>query len=213
MNIRLSRTRLAVVAAALLAAPGLAAACSTCGCSLNSDWASQGYATSRGLHLSLRQDYFDQDAPDQRQRPRQPRQLRAARGRGSAEARRSTAIRCSAPTTASTATGACPCSCPISIATTRASAEGDTALSTSDGHGIGDMRVVARYQGFSPDARLGLQFGVKLATGSFKQAFIEGHRTANCWTADCNAAPAPPMRCWACTSSATSASRSATSAR
>ena len=47
-------------ALALLLVPGLAAACSTCGCSLNSDWASQGYAVSSGWHLSLRQDYFNQ---------------------------------------------------------------------------------------------------------------------------------------------------------
>ena len=48
------------LAVAALAAPSLAGACSTCGCSLNSDWSSQGYATSLGWHLSLREDYFNQ---------------------------------------------------------------------------------------------------------------------------------------------------------
>ena len=56
-------------------------------------------------------------------------------------------------------------------------AEGDSALSTSDGQGVGDVRVVARYQGFSPDASFGLQFGLKLPTGSFKQTFSEGPET------------------------------------
>ena len=35
-------------------------ACSACGCTLNSDWASQGLAASGGWRFDLRDDYFDQ---------------------------------------------------------------------------------------------------------------------------------------------------------
>ena len=41
-------------------APG-AFACSACGCTLNSDWASQGFAASGGWRVDLRYDFFEQD--------------------------------------------------------------------------------------------------------------------------------------------------------
>ena len=37
-----------------------ARACSECGCSLSSDWATQGYATMFGLEAGLRYEYFNQ---------------------------------------------------------------------------------------------------------------------------------------------------------
>ena len=52
------------MAAGLLAAGipfAVANACSSCGCTLSSDWASQGYAASSGLRIDMRFDYFDQD--------------------------------------------------------------------------------------------------------------------------------------------------------
>jgi len=36
-------------------------ACSACGCTLNSDWASQGLAASGGWRMDLRYDFFEQD--------------------------------------------------------------------------------------------------------------------------------------------------------
>lgn len=158
---------------ALLAAPGLAAACSTCGCSLNSDWASQGYTTSRGLHLSVREDYFDQSRliggtdrvrPDSFSYPNDREvQLKTIN--------RNTLL--GADYSINRYWGV-SVQLPYFDRYHQTIAEGDTAVSTSDGHGIGDLRVVARYQGFSPDAGLGLQFGLKLATGSFKQTFSAG---------------------------------------
>src|SRR3569833_2565262 len=44
----------------VLFAPSAALACSACGCTLNSDWASQGLAASGGWRFDLRDDYFDQ---------------------------------------------------------------------------------------------------------------------------------------------------------
>ena len=159
--------------AAALAAPGVASACSTCGCSLNSDWSSQGYATSLGWHLSLREDYFNQS------------QLR--RGSDSVsrasfayptdeEVQRKTINR-------NTLLGAdysfsrywgLSLQLPYTDRHHQTIAEGDTDISSSDARGIGDLRVVARYQGFSEDAGIGLQFGLKLPTGRFKQDFASG---------------------------------------
>lgn len=46
---------------AACALPSIASACSSCGCTLNSDWASQGYTVTSGLNIDLRYDYFNQD--------------------------------------------------------------------------------------------------------------------------------------------------------
>ena len=56
-------------------------------------------------------------------------------------------------------------------------AEDDSELSYSHSHGIGDARVVGRYQGFSPDASFGLTFGLKLATGATDTRFYAGPQT------------------------------------
>ncbi|HET6431014.1 hypothetical protein [Dyella sp.] len=167
----LLRTTLVALAAAAL--PGLAAACSTCGCSLNSDWASQGYATSRGLHLSLREDYFNQSRLIQGSD-------RIAAGSvalpAEEELQRKTINR-------NTPIGAdysfdrrwgLSVQLPWLDRHHQTFPEGETTLSTSDGQGLGDVRVLARYQGFRPDASVGVQFGLKLPTGSFKQRFRAG---------------------------------------
>ncbi|WP_266170850.1 hypothetical protein [Dyella subtropica] len=163
----------AAAVAAILVAPGLASACSTCGCSLNSDWSSQGYATSTGLHLSVREDYFDQS------------QLRSGTDTVSRssfqypndqEVQRKTINH-------TTLLGAdynfsrywgLSVQLPYTDRHHQTIAAGDTDISTSDARGIGDLRVLARYQGLSEDAGIGLQFGLKLPTGRFKQDFASG---------------------------------------
>ncbi|MCP1373581.1 hypothetical protein [Dyella lutea] len=170
---RLSRSLVPTAALVLAVLPGIATACSTCGCSLNSDWASQGYATSRGLHLSLRQDYFDQSrlvsGSD-----------RVAFGSirlpSDNELQRRTINRntlLGADYSFNRAWGI-SVQLPWFSRDHQTWPEGESTLSSSHGQGIGDIRVVARYQGFSPDAGLGVQFGVKLATGTFKQTFDAG---------------------------------------
>lgn len=168
-----SRSFVAAAIGALAVLPGVAAACSSCGCSLNSDWASQGYATSSGLHLSLREDYFNQS----RLLEGSDRIARSSLALPSDEEVQHKTIN------RNTLLGAdyqldrywgISVQLPWLDRHHQTFPEGETTLSTSDGQGIGDVRVVARYQGFSPDAGLGLQFGVKLPTGSFKQRFIDG---------------------------------------
>ena len=50
----------------------------------------------------------------------------------------------------------------------------DTEISTSHTKGIGDVRLVGRYQGFAPDHSIGVQAGLKFATGSIDNNFISG---------------------------------------
>ena len=54
------RSILAHLTLLLVSAPA-AQACGACGCTLNSDWASQGYAIKPGFRFDLRYDYFNQD--------------------------------------------------------------------------------------------------------------------------------------------------------
>lgn len=53
-------------------------------------------------------------------------------------------------------------------------AEGDTAISTSDASGLGDVRILGRYQKSGMTRSYGLQFGLKLPTGRFNQNFSAG---------------------------------------
>ena len=53
-------------------------------------------------------------------------------------------------------------------------AEGNVDTSQSQGRGLGDIRVLGRFQGFSDEHSFGVQLGVKLATGGTKQTFNGG---------------------------------------
>jgi hypothetical protein len=53
-------------------------------------------------------------------------------------------------------------------------AAGDTEISTSRASGLGDIRVLGRYQTFGAAHSFGLQFGFKLPTGRFDQNFATG---------------------------------------
>lgn len=165
-----------VVAITLIAgvlAPGLANACSTCGCSLNSDWSSQGYAITTGLHLSVREDYFDQSqlisGTDTVSRS-------SISFPADQEVQQKTINRM-------TLLGAdynfsrywgLSVQLPYTDRHHQTIAAGDTDISTSNARGVGDLRVLARYQGISDDAGMGLQFGLKLPTGRFTQNFESG---------------------------------------
>src|SRR5438105_5174731 len=50
-----------IVTTLLLVKSNPAQACSSCGCTLNSDWSSQGYSVSSGMHIDVREDYYEQN--------------------------------------------------------------------------------------------------------------------------------------------------------
>jgi hypothetical protein len=163
----------AVVAVAL--SPG-AQACASCGCTLSSDWQGQGFSAEPGLKLDLRYDYLNQD------------QLRSGTGTisASAAAKLTTAsgdpqeverftrnnyltlgfdyalseywginvqlpyIRRSHGTLGTGSDGSNP-------------ADGAYDSKTS---GLGDIKVLGRYQGLTARNNFGVTFGLKLPTGS-----------------------------------------------
>ncbi|OHX13999.1 hypothetical protein BI347_11145 [Chromobacterium sphagni] len=163
----------------IAASSGSALACASCGCTLSSDWESQGFTTQPGLKMDIRYDYLDQN------------QLRSGSGaitpaaasqlsQGNQEVEQYTRnqyltlgfdytfsddwgvnvqlpyIDRSHSTLGTGSDGASP-------------ADGAYTSSTS---GLGDVKVIGRYQGFAAARNFGLLFGLKLPTGSHTQAGI-----------------------------------------
>lgn len=157
-----------------LAAAALpASACGACGCTLNSDAAAQGYASGAGFRIDLRFDYFSQD------------QLRQGLGRvdlsritfpTDREIQRQTVNRNTTLTLdwSPNANWGLTAMIPSFVRTHETIAEGDTGVSASRSSGLGDVRLIGRYQGFEDDHSFGVQFGVKLPTGRTEDAFASG---------------------------------------
>jgi hypothetical protein len=171
------RQGLATIALASLAiatAPLPALACSSCGCTLSSDWSSQGIAPAgEGFRFDFRFDYFNQD------------QLRSGThkvDRGSLEIPSEQEIQ-QTTINRNYALGfdyspnqdwGVNLQLPYFNRYHTTIAEGDTEVSTSHTESIGDIRLVGRYLGFTAERNIGVQFGLKLATGSFDNNFISG---------------------------------------
>ena len=147
--------------------------CSSCGCTLNSDWSSQGYTTRSGLNVDLRYDFFNQT------------QLRSGI---SAVPRTSIGFPADQEIQQSTTNHNITAGFDYSPSRDwgvnlqipyfdrphTTIVEGETEVATSHSRGIGDIRIVGRYQGFQPDLSIGVQFGLKLATGPFGDTFRSG---------------------------------------
>ena len=163
-----------IFAALLLFASGDALACSSCGCTLNTDLGSQGPVSGEGWRFDLRYDLVDQD------------QLRSG-----GEAVPMPALPAADEVEQETRNGYTTLG--VDYGFDRAwgvdvqlpwlkrhhttYAEGDTALSTSDSDSLSDVRVLGRYTAFEPDMSWGLLFGLKLPTGSHDVRFASGPAT------------------------------------
>jgi hypothetical protein len=171
------RSNLALLSILLAAAPA-AQACGACGCTLNSDWASQGYALQPGFRFDLRYDYFNQD------------QLRSGTqsvNRGSFSFPNDQEIQEKTINRNLTATldytpspdWGVTLVMPVFNRYHATIAAGDTDPSFSQAKGLGDIRLLGRFQGFTDDHSFGVQFGVKLPTGGTKQTFNAGTEAGN----------------------------------
>jgi hypothetical protein len=165
-------------ALAFIAITSASLACGTCGCGLNSDWISQGFTFKPGFHMDLRFDYFNQD------------QLRTGLGtvdKGSITFPSDREIQLvTINRNYNLDFGYNPNAewgfdvlVPAYDRTHSTIAEEDSAPSYSRSAGIGDVRILARYQGFAQDRSFGLQFGVKLPTGRIDDTFSSGPQAGN----------------------------------
>ena len=147
--------------------------CSSCGCTLNSDWSSQGYTTSSGLHWDLRYDYFDQSELRSGTRgvSRSDVPLPAEREVQQNTINRNLTLGLDYSPARNWGVNVL---IPYFDRPHTTYDEGETELSGSHSRGLGDVRVVARYQGFQPDLSIGVQFGLKLPTGEIGDTFRSG---------------------------------------
>ena len=163
----------AMAVAAMVVIPSLAQACSSCGCTLNADWASQGFKSGAGLTMDLRHDFFIQN------------DLRTGTGRvdrgaitfpTDAEIQQKTVNRNTTLTVdyGISADWGVAVLVPYLDRYHTTIVDGDTDISQSRSSSIGDVRVIGRYQGFSPEHNWGVQFGLKLATGGTGVTFNGG---------------------------------------
>jgi hypothetical protein len=149
-------------------------ACSVCGCSLSSDWAAQGYQSTSGFQAGVRYEYSDQT------------QLRTGSHSASRanypfpnadEVQQSTsnhAVWLGLDYSSPQAWGV-SVELPYFDRDHSTVVDGDTAVSTSHASGVGDLRVLGRYQFVSTHTQnFSVQIGVKLPTGRFDQNFATG---------------------------------------
>lgn len=148
-------------------------ACSACGCTLSSDWASQGLAATGGWRADFRFDYFNQD------------QLRSGTDSISRSSlpipneqevqqytiNRNYALNLDYSPNKNWGVNF---QLPWYDRSHATIAAGDTDVSTSHDTGIGDLRIVGRYMGLGEQRSTGIEFGIKLPSGRFTSDFLTG---------------------------------------
>lgn len=150
-------------------------ACSSCGCTLNSDWTTQGIATGEGTRLDIRFDYFKQD--DYRHGTNSvSRDEVLASGN---EVQDTTINRNLTIGLDHSFNQDWAISLQLPVFNRSHGTYGDAypdtaAIVTSSSKGIGDLRVIGRYQGLSADHSSGITFGLKLPTGKTNDTFNDG---------------------------------------
>jgi len=150
-----------------------AQACSSCGCSFNSDWASEGYSNSCGFRFDARFDYIDQNDLHYGSNGVSKSSFSFP---SDDEVQQHTITR-------ETLLGfdyspdrfwGVHLTVPFLDRTHSTIAPGDIEQSHSSTSGLGDMSIVGRYQGFTPLANLGVQIGLKFPSGAFTDNFETG---------------------------------------
>jgi hypothetical protein len=166
---------------------GSALACASCGCSLNSDWSVQGLSAAGGWSADLRYDYLNQN------------QLRSGTGKTSPTAAAvATNTQTNSPAEVEQYTKNNYLTATLdynngntwglslvlpyidrSHSTLGSGSDGSTfdpanGAYGSSASGLGDVRVLGRYFGFSEQKNFGVQFGLKLPTGGKNQVSSSG---------------------------------------
>lgn len=166
------KTSLCLVLASIATLPSAALACASCGCSLSSDWDSQGLSSGPGFRFDLRYDYLNQN------------QVRSGTGKvgaGPVDGHEQELYTKNQYLTAGLDYSASPnwginVQVPYidrSHATNGFAFDGSDA-GTSHTHSLGDIKVIGRYTGLTDEKNVGIQFGLKLPTGSHTETFSGG---------------------------------------
>ncbi|HEX3423688.1 MAG TPA: hypothetical protein VHS33_09860 [Sphingomicrobium sp.] len=174
MNRLRKRALLGILGSALAGHSGAAQACASCGCTLTADWLSQGLAAQPGTTFSLRYDYVPQTT------------LRSGTqtvDRGAIDLPTTREIERYTYNHSLTATldhqfandWGLDVQLPVLTRPHETIGEDTTLPSNSDTKGIGDLRLVGRWQGLSkPGSVTGIEAGLVLPTGKFSETFKSG---------------------------------------
>ncbi|MDI1362791.1 TonB-dependent receptor [Methylotenera sp.] len=151
-------------------------ACSSCGCTLNSDWSSQGISSGEGTRFDIRFDYFKQS--DYRNGTSSVSRSNIPVG---TEVQDTTINRNLTLGLDHSFNQDWAINLLLPIFNRSHGTYGEdgdypdpAALITSSSKGIGDLRVTGRYQGLSADRSSGVTFGLKLPTGETNDTFNDG---------------------------------------
>lgn len=149
-------------------------ACASCGCTLTADWLSQGLAAQPGTTFSLRYDYVPQTTLRTGTHEVDRRAIDLPTDREIERYTYNHSLTLTLDHQFANDWGV-DVQLPVLTRPHSTIAEGTTAPSHSRTHGIGDLRVVGRWQGLStPGSVTGLEAGLALPTGRFKQRFNSG---------------------------------------
>jgi hypothetical protein len=158
-----------------------AIACATCSCTLSTDWGSQGVSTKEGFSADLSETYINQNQLIYSKNKPSTSFVQSLYAAGQEiETSTNTQI-----TTAQLNYNSDTWGIGVQVpylhrthGTNGTTANGGTDFgdnyAESTDSGMGDVRVIGRYNGFSEDKTSGLIAGVKLATGNTKANFLNG---------------------------------------
>lgn len=171
----------ALAAALLSLAAGAASACATCGCSLSTD-AATGYAARPGWSLSLQFDDIDQNQLRHGSKPVSTAAVAAINDAGGdQEVEHDTVNRYTTLGIGYAPNDDWGLRLLVPWVDRGHSTDGSATnpvtpdqLSTAKIKGLGDIRLVASYQGLLEERNLGLQLGIKLPTGHYGGPSADG---------------------------------------
>jgi hypothetical protein len=183
-------TRFALALAAALPSSAVFA-CASCGCSINSDWSAQGLSSTSGWSMDLRYDVLNQNKLRSGTHSISATDAASATNTATgdpAEVEQYTNNHYLTATVdySNGNTWGVSLSLPYinrAHSTLGVDSDGTTfdpanGAYTSSAAGLGDVRVIGRYFGFSERQNFGLQFGLKLPTGKKNQLANDGSGTA-----------------------------------
>jgi hypothetical protein len=157
---------------------GNAWACASCGCTLSSDWENLQFSYTPGLKLDLRYDYLDQDQLRSGTRAISPASASQIVNNGDPqEVEKDTLnnyLTLGIDYSRNHDWG-------VNIQIPYIDRKHSTLGTGSDGsspadeayeshtRNLGDIKIIGRYQGFTPQCNFGMLYGIKLPTGSFTE--------------------------------------------
>ena len=172
-------TLLASLSLSLLVSGSDAFACASCGCTLSTDWGSQGVSTKEGFSGDLSYTYINQNQLIYGNSKPSTAQVQNLYNNGQ-EVETSTMTQ---TTTVALNYNSDTWGIGVQIpylhrthgtnGTTTNNVIGENYTESTDS-GLGDIRVIGRYNGLSDDKTSGLIAGVKLATGNTNANFLNG---------------------------------------